>query len=196
MISNFKFQISNSSKGFTLLELVVVLALFMIILGVTVSLFISIVGHQKRILSQQELLSQMSYAQEHMSRALRLVTKDTTGHCLSDGGTSYAGYVYLLTHYNAVIGAYQGIKFFTQDGVCQEFFVDPKDNTLQEVKNSSLPQPIISSKFGMPNSMFILNGDKTLPGVTSAIEPRVTMMFNIQGQIFQTTVSQRNFSTK
>jgi type II secretory pathway component PulJ len=66
------YQLSNSKEnGFTLLELVVVLSLFMLIMSVTVTMFISIVSHQKRILSQQEMISQLSYVEDYFSRSLR-----------------------------------------------------------------------------------------------------------------------------
>jgi prepilin-type N-terminal cleavage/methylation domain-containing protein len=176
---------SMKQSGFTLVELVVVLALFMLIISVTVGMFISIVQHQKRILSQQDLLSQMSYVQEYMSRSLRSAARDAAGDCLFDGQTSYPGSIYLLTHYNQERGMYQGIKFISKDNVCQEFFLDSGDGLLKEIKDGGAPQAMVSGKFTMSSAVFIV-------GDTS--QPRVTMAFTIENQIFQTTVSQRNLN--
>ena len=60
-----------NKRGFTLIELVVVLGLFMLIMSVTVNLFISIVRQQKMILSQQEMINQVSYVQDYFTRSLR-----------------------------------------------------------------------------------------------------------------------------
>jgi prepilin-type N-terminal cleavage/methylation domain-containing protein len=203
MISNFKFQISNSQRGFSLMELIVVLALFMLIIGVVVNMFISIVGAQKRILGEEELLNQVSYVQEYASRAIRSAVKDAAADCLTDGAQSYPGYMYLLTHYNSQLAGYEGIKFISKDNVCEEFFVDPADGLLKESKSGSRPQNILSSKFALQYVKFVINGDSSLGGASSsdAMQPRVTMVLSVQNQtagapdkVFQTTVSQRNLN--
>ncbi|OGZ66398.1 MAG: hypothetical protein A3C50_02660 [Candidatus Staskawiczbacteria bacterium RIFCSPHIGHO2_02_FULL_43_16] len=202
MISNFKFQISNynSSKGFTLLELVVVLGLFMLIMGVTVSMFISIIQHQKRILSQQEMLNQASYVQEYIARSLRTAAVDTAGTCLVQDAVAYKGYTYLLTRFDAPTGFFQGIQFISGEGVCQEFFLD-SDGTFKETKNGGAPQNLISGKFKLQHARFVINGNKntwaTLVG--GAVWPRVTLSLAIKDSsyeksreiVIQTTISKR-----
>src|SRR5438132_555205 len=101
---------TNMQQGFTLIELVVVLAIFLILVGAMVDVFISIVGNQKRILQEQEILNQASYVLEYMSTALKAAVKDPDGTCL---GT--AGYIYLLTHCdNGPSEPCNGIKFINQ----------------------------------------------------------------------------------
>ncbi len=192
-------NIRESGAGFTLVELLVALTLFMIIMDITVSVFISMVQHQKRILAEQEFLSQTSYVVESMSKYLRSAVKDTSGDCLFEGRDVYPGYVYLLTHYNVGADASEGIKFITKDNVCQEFFLD-KDGVLKESKNGQPAQSILSSKFTIKDFKFIINGDKNLLGASGndSMQPRVTILLKVgiqtgkaqQEKIIQTTVSQ------
>lgn len=190
---NFK-----ENKGVTLIELVVVLAVFMLIIGVTVSIFISIIQRQKSILGEQELLNQMSYVIEYMSRPIRTAQKDTTGSCLPS-----SGYIYFLTHYDSVAGSYGGIKFITKDNVCQEFFLTD-NGILKEIKNGQAPQNILSGKFKIKYVRFIINGNKSLNSASqiNSVQPRITMALDIQTQtslgqrekIIQTTTSNENLN--
>ena|SRR3989344_5003105 len=198
-VSRFKF---HGQLGFTLIELVVVLAIFMLMIGVAVSMFTSIIQHQKRILENQELLNQASYATEYITRALRTPLKDAAGSCLFDGALRHPGAVYLLTHQDTASGFYQGIKLVNRDGTCQEFFLDKTDGRLKEIKNGASAEALISEKFTLAYFRFIINGDKNIPVALagSPVQPRLTMALDIKTKtpgnqnerVFQTTVSQRN----
>ena len=199
-ISNFKFQISDSSKGFTLLELVVVLSLFMLIMGVTVTIFISVVRHQKRILSQQEIVSQTTFLQELLSDSLRSAIIDTNGDCLGSGDSYYKGYVYLLTHFDVQKGFYQGIKFISKEGACQEFFLD-NDGVFKKTTNREPSQPMLSSKLKIAYARFVINGNKNTRVALGQgeIQPRVSAAFSVsdlaypesKATVIQTTISHR-----
>ena len=67
------FQVSGfKNKGFTLIEVIVSMAVFLLVAGMAVSIFISIVTQQRRILSEQQLIIQLRYVLEYMSKALRM----------------------------------------------------------------------------------------------------------------------------
>ncbi len=159
-IKNFK----KNQKGFTLIELAVVMAVFLFVVGAIITIFISIVRQQRRVLAEQEILSQISYAQEYMSKALRMAIRDDSGDCL---GQDNEGYVYMLTRYDAVAGIFRGIKFINRSdsGSCQEFFFD-YDNSLEhlvlkELKNSNdnlNAVPLTSSDLNITFAKFALNG--------------------------------------
>ncbi len=192
--------LSKNHAGFTLVELIVVVAIFFVIIGVTFDILISTVQRQKSVLGGQELLSQTSYVMEYVSKGLRVAIKDPDGTCL---GTT--GYIYLLTHFNATSGFYEGVKFINQsdNNACQEFFLDI-DGVLKQIKNGSAPQNILSDKFKVKYARFIVNSDKTLHIASSSdlIQPKITILLDIQTQtpgsqqekIIQTTVSQRNLN--
>ncbi|MDP3882583.1 MAG: type II secretion system protein [Candidatus Staskawiczbacteria bacterium] len=214
---NFKFQISNSEKGFTIIELIVSTTVFLLVVGIAVAIFISIVQHQRGVLADQELLNQISYVEEYMSKALRMAKTDTEGSCIQAGG------IYSLTRPITLKGVslYGGIKFINQsDGdSCQEFFLDnttdPEHPVLKELKNSANDSNAVAltSSFLQINSVrFGVNGTTGCNGIGDACpegafqgfggQPRVTVLLNISlktsdqnsARIIQTTVSQRNIS--
>ena len=118
---------NKEEKGFTIIELVVVLALFVLLIDASVGIFVSIVRHQRRTLQEQEFLNQASYLSEYVSKSLRTALKDEAGNCIGQNRS------YLMTHLDASSGFYQGIKFFAEDGACQEIFLDA-DGFLKEIK--------------------------------------------------------------
>jgi len=177
-------------------ELIVVLAVFIVVIGSAVSIFISIVQHQKMIIRQQEFLNQISYVTEYMSRTIRMSVEDTTGNCIGPG------YLYLLTHPDGT-GFYEGIKFIANNGTCQEFFLDA-EGVLKESKDGAPAQIILSDKFQVNYVRFIIDGNKNVDSsvMVNSVQSRITMLFNIDTQItgdqqtkvFQTTVSKRNLN--
>jgi prepilin-type N-terminal cleavage/methylation domain-containing protein len=193
---------NKKQKGYSLIELVVVLAIFMIIIGVTVDIFISIVRNQRDLLAQQELTTQTNYALGYMWLALKSAVTATDTNCLSTVGD-----VYELTHCpNGVVETCNGVKFINglDSNACQEFFIDDSAPgpyyPLVEVKNGATSQNLISDKFNIQHGRFILDGDRELHVANSgdAVHPRITVLLNIQTNFFgnikqkviETTISQ------
>lgn len=199
-MQNIKIK-KESWRAFTLIELVVVMAAFLFIIGAAAGIFLSIVQNQKRVLSEQKLLNQISYAEEYMSKALRMAMVDTDGTaCFGD--SKYAGYIYLLTHGDS--GSYEGIKFINQsdnNGACQEFFLDTT-GVLEETDGGGSPVALTSTDLKINFISFALNGLNNLSGTSysDAVQPRVTILLNVSipgeaAKTIQTTVSQRNLNT-
>ena len=158
----------NKSRGFTIIELVVVMAVFLFVVGAAISIFLSIVTNQKKLLSEVQILNQISYVEERMSKALRQTATDTAGSC--SGGSSGSNYVYVLTHYNSSTFAYQGIKFIneTDGNLCQEFYLD-SSGVLQEVRGAVAAVPLTSSDLKINSIRFALNGYDGSVGQTNSI---------------------------
>ncbi len=200
-----KFEIYNLKleKGVTLIELVVVLAIFMAIVGATVSIFISVVHEQRTVLKEEELLNQASYLTDYLSRTIRMSIKDASGTCLSDDQGSHPGAIYLLTHPKD--GFYQGLKLLASNGVCQEIFLD-SDGSLKEIKDGGDAQNILSGTFAIPYARFIINGDKSVQVASQndAKQPRVTFIMDVQinengvtkDTVIQSSVSQINLNVQ
>ena len=137
----------KNSHGFTIIELVVVMAVFMFIIGAAIGIFISIIQAQKKVLAEQQLLNQVSYVEEYMSKALRMAKKDTSAGpataCLVDNSSTspntgaHQNYNYLLTRPDPVSGFFTGIKFInsSDNAVCDEFYLDTTTNVLKEIKS-------------------------------------------------------------
>jgi len=173
--------------GFTLVELMVAVAIFTFITAMVAGLFVAAIKAQRRILAQQELLDQTSYVVDYMSRALRTVRREINPpRCLSQGGISYE-----LTHGVA------GVKFVNAHGECQEFYFNNDTKQLKEAKEGA--ENIMTSE-----RLQILSFKIALAGESSAdnFQPRVTFFFEAQrigakpeeqaSIKIQTTISQRN----
>ena len=198
--THYHFCKTKNWAGFTTVELIVVLAIFVFIMIAASSIFISATQRQKSILVEQEFSNQVSYAMELLSRKTRMAIKDGTGNCL---GIDFINSYYVITHLDGNSGFYQGIKFLGEDNICYEFFLD-SNNNLMETKNNSLPQNILSEGIQINYFRVIINGDKNIKSVSagSSVQPRITFVLNAkiiaQGfsqaeRVFETTVSQRNF---
>lgn len=216
MIGINKIHFMKLSKGFTIVELIVVMTIFLFIIGAAISIFISIVQYQRRILSEQELLNQASYLVEYMSKAMRMAKKDTKGDCL---GTDHIGYIFLLTRPDIANDFYRGVKFINQsdNDVCEEFYLDnsdPNNPVLKEIRNynpsENNPETLLTSTNLKINSIrFGINGrdgliSSTVDGAKEedGVQPRITIYLDIKVQgdqtepikKIQTTVSQRNLN--
>lgn len=207
-----KFLFKNLQKGFTLAELVVVMSVFLLVMGSATSIFISVISNQKRILTQQEVLSQISYTMEYMSKSLRMAKTDIEGNCLGDPeGTDTNVYNYKFTRLEN--GKYLGIKFVNQsdDDACTEYFLDkldPNNISLKEIKNGKEAVSFTSSKLKIIQAEFRINGinNGVYQGsfLGDGIQPRVTIFLDAFMQIganqiekkIQTTISQRNLNSQ
>lgn len=171
----------NSQKGFTLIELVVALALFVLVLDIVASIFVLVVRHQKSILSQQQTLNEVSFALERMSSQLRNASVGQTAACLPNPQD-----VYVLTHPNVATGLHEGIKFIDSNGACHEFFLD--EGVFKERINNEQAQPLLSGNTA--SAAFVINGDLKVSFARSSdtVWPRVTLSL----QNFQTTISWRS----
>ena len=182
----------NYNKGYTLIEIMIAVSIFFIVVAAPTGFFVGSIKGQQKALSSQELIDNVSYNLEYISRAIRMAKKDKAGDCLSIAKNNYQA--------NST-----SIRFLNYDNKCQEFFLEggklkvrkSVDNTSANF-GSSLPLTpesleVISFKTGPSDSWD--QGDNQ--------QPRVTLFLNMKGarglaeelqpriQI-QTTISQRN----
>ena len=200
--NNMKNLFKEKSKegGFTLIELIVVMAVFLFIIGAAIGIFLSIIQYQKKVLSEEEILNQISYVEEYMSKALRMAKVELNENCLKDSTsaqpTDNPGFIYLLTRKDA-LGMYKGIKFLNQsdidsttnDPVCQEFFLDT-DGVLKEIKGDGSPVALSPADMKINYVKFSVNGsdgsasnctDPVACGASGADnnQARVTILLNV-----------------
>lgn len=183
-------------RGFSLIELLVAILIFIIVIGAIVSMFVSAIKVQRYVLASQYLLDQSSYAMEYTSKALRMAKKDLTGNCLP-AFTNYAE------------GRVAGESLMFQKEVpteppslaCKEFFLE--DSQLKDYEDGRGVLPLTSGNrlealdFGVAGFGWEQPPDDTL-------QARVTMSLGIralggepQPRIrLQTTVSQRDLDLK
>ncbi len=176
-------NISNI-KGFTLIEILVAIAIFSIFIASPTGFFIGALKSQSRALSSQEIIDNVSYSLEYISRALRMAKKETLAPaCLSENGLNYE------------ITDGPGIKFVNYQGKCQKFFLE--EGRLKEdkagVENYLTPDDRegVALRFNLSGQT---QGDNLQPKVTIFLEiQKKSNIPEMQPKMkTQTTVSQRN----
>lgn len=174
----------NMKKGFTLIELIVTIALFLIVFGAIIASFVAAVRHQSIILAQQEALSQISYAMELMSRTLRMAAfPPPNGNCVLQGGSS---------NYSVSDSSIQFINSL-ENSACQKFFLESDVlKYMKDVNDSSQIFPLTSDRVKVETLKFVVTAE-------SNQKPRVSILLVASSKVpgvgkmrFQTTLSQRN----
>lgn len=176
------------NRGFTIIEMLVAMAVFSLVIGTTIGIFVWAVKAQRRALAHQQLLDSTSYIMEYMSRAIRMARKDDLdGDCLIGTKVNYE-----ITHGG------QGLKFKNYDNECQEFYL--LDGRLRENIDGIDDLPLTASNFTV-NSFKIDPSDSWDQDDTD--QPRVTIYLEIQPKgtdepkiKLQTTISQRNLDVQ
>jgi len=160
-----------NSKGFTLIEMIVVMAVFLFIVASAIGIFISVIKSESQILSQQQALSQISYIEEYMSRAIKSAVPATSdeSNCIAT-----AGQVYSFSGADTN-GFHTGIRFLNSSDVkvvlgvsynaCDEFDLNAITGILEEKKAygpnydmNANPVPISSSDFKISSIRFAVDG--------------------------------------
>ena len=185
---------NQKTKGFTLVETLVALLIFGFVSVILVNIFVSVLNSQKRILQNQELMNQSSYALEYMTKAIRMAEKDMTGTCSGAAGENFR-----------VGTSPVSIAFLTYDikdssYKCVQFLIE--NNAIKERRSTdeSLPTgtalPMTSSAVSVDRLEFYVTGDI----LGDNIQPKITVMIKMKSLssstnapvvIVQTTVSQR-----
>lgn len=182
----------KTNRAFTLVELLVTMAVLAIVIGIISGIFISGIQQQRRALISQFLLDQTSFALEYMSRALRMAKKELSAPaCLSQNGLNYQ-----ITH------AGSGLKFINhlQADECQEFFLEA--GQLKYWRQSTGETfPLTSNRIEITQLLFNLTGESQADN----LQPAVTIFLNVKGREItaeelaikiQTTISQRTLDAQ
>ena len=165
-----------SNKAFTLIEMVVSVAIFTLLVSAGSGIFLSALRAQRQSLATQEVLDQASYLMEYMSKALRMAKKDMAGLCT---GTAKLNYAF----------ENQCIEFKNYQGTCQQFCLD---GTRLKDENGNY---LTSDNLTVSSFNVELSGQYQAP--IDSQQPRMTIFLKIQGKEgskieIQTTISQRN----
>jgi prepilin-type N-terminal cleavage/methylation domain-containing protein len=174
-------------RGFTLMELLVVIAIFSIAIGAISGIFVSVLSSQRRVLAEQEILNQISYAIEYMGRAIRMAKKDDisisgqTKNCLSGNKVNYE------------TPTESEIKFRNYLNQCQRFYLS--SNQIFEEKEGTV-LALTSPKIKVNTLKFKIFGETQ----DDTYQPRVAIFMEIESRgkklQFQTTISQRDIDVQ
>jgi prepilin-type N-terminal cleavage/methylation domain-containing protein len=177
-----------NNKGFSLIEMLVVVLIFTIVMGIAVGVFTTALKLQKYNLAYQQLLSQVSYAMEYMDRSIRMAVKENGAFgCIGAG-----------QNYQNPGGVISSINFVDYKGQCQQFYLN---GSQVRSRNTGISGNAIldltSTDFTVTMLRFVISGD------AAGSQPRVTIIMEIEAKTtvlpkpkikIQTTVSQRNLN--
>lgn len=169
-----------SKNSFTLIETLVAVTIFVSVVTVALTIFVSALRAQMQSLAYQQLLDQTSYVMEYMSRAIRMAKKDMHGRCIA-AKLNYA-----------FVG--QCLRFKNYRGKCQQFCLDGV--RLKEIKDGV--RNYLTAPALRVNSFSV-----TLTGQTQNdhLQPLVSIFLDITGREesrirIQTSISQRDLDVR
>ena len=178
-------------NSYTLIEILVAVTIFFVALSSLTGFFLGATTSQQKSLASQELIDNLSYNLEYISRALRMAQKDDRGgvNCLTGSLVNYE-----------INPSTQGIKFRNYQNECQEFFLE--GNKLKESKNGVISNltpdnlEVVLFKVG-PSDSWDQN-DNEQAKVTIFLEVRRKSEKTELAPLMkiQTTISQRNLDVK
>lgn len=169
----------NSSQGFSLVELLTAMTLFMVVSVLVFDLAVSLLRHQEQMVAMQSMFNDSSYAVEYMGRMLRMARRAENDACINTGD-----------NYNNPDS--NQIKFLDYQNTCRRFLL--QEGQIKEwVDGGGGEIPITSSNHTIQSLSFTIDD-------ATGVQPRVTINFEVVRDDLdlsfkiQTTISQRNLN--
>jgi prepilin-type N-terminal cleavage/methylation domain-containing protein len=193
-IINYAFP---QNRGFTLIEMMVAVAIFFIVFVGIIGIFVSAIRVQRYSLASQYLLDQASYTVDYMSRMLRMAKKGLTltGECLDDSPYNY----FVPLSGNAI--KFQKPNAREVGGVvCKEIYLDADTHQLMDREIGRTPDeelPLTSSKIKV-TKFSVEHPNETQgsnqPMLTISLEMESVGLNPAPKIKIQTTISQRDLN--
>jgi len=178
-------------KGFTLVEVLAGIFIFVLVVGTATSLLVSAFSAQRRALALREIIDSASYVIDYMARAISMAKK--MGIEIRGDSTVCPGG---LTGKNYIVGIpNQSITFRTYKlNECQTFELETSTRRIREIRGAQ-ENYLTPGSLEVTNLRFFVQGDD--PG--DNLQPKVTIFLEIQkrGQpetkiSLQTTITQKD----
>jgi prepilin-type N-terminal cleavage/methylation domain-containing protein len=183
----------NKTRGFTLVEILVSVAIFSVAMGIVVQMFYYSLRMQKYLTAHFQLFNEISYNMEYISRGLRMAQKSIDSSCLTSAGLNFEKTA-------------AGIKFRVPNATggsdCVEYYTATPPGYPAAVIALMEKRTSITDSYDLPLTspkITILNFEIKDSGwmQTDNLQPRVTIYIKAQGAVGeilenQFTVSQRN----
>jgi prepilin-type N-terminal cleavage/methylation domain-containing protein len=188
----------KKQTGFSLIEMLVSLALFTIVSVVTVGALLTVIGGNQRLTEQQTDLSAAAFAFDNMTREIR-----TGFRYVCDNNRSTANQPSVASSTNCISGA-SGISLVEAatgrqvsggTGRISYYF---QDGTLYRRLGNNSPEQLLPSDVVVdPQSRFFVTNTTPLLSGSNTQQPLVTIVMTLaatperQAVTFQTTIAQR-----
>jgi prepilin-type N-terminal cleavage/methylation domain-containing protein len=205
----------TSSHGFTLVEMIVSLAIFAIVVTISVGALLVLVGTNQRLQGEQGVMANLSFTLDSMTREIRTGTKY---YCVSD--VSPAGVFNPTSDIDIILAQstqdcsqgnsnkrrFHGVAFIeggdslTGGKNRVMYFFDSTEKMLYRKIGDESPEPLISGGLNLLEVDFFVTGTNTLQvnGVGSDVQPTVSIFIQASEEgvgkkpfHLQTTVTSR-----
>lgn len=166
-----------NEKGFTLIEIIVAISVFVFVITSVSGIFVTALKLQRRSIAYQQVLDQTSYLMEYMSRSVRMAKKDISGACI----TAKLNYEFSASC----------LEFLNYKNQCQQFCLD--SGRIQNENGDYLTSANLNiSSFNVSLLGHTQNDD---------IQPKAAISLEVNGKEnaeirIQTTISQRNLDVQ
>lgn len=175
---------SKMKKGFTLIEIMVSVSIFLVVMTVSMGSILSVINANRQTSSLKSVMDNLSFVLESMSREIRF------GHSYNCVGAGDAP--------NCVNGN-GAFAFVSSDGRAIQYTFDPSTSSIKQSINGSSPAPLTGPDVKITSVKFFVVGANPAPadifqpymlmqvnGIAGWQKPQTSSSFTIQ-----TSVSQR-----
>lgn len=179
-------KLNNNKGGFTLIEMLVSMALYSVAILAATSIFQAVADGQRNAIASQNIQESMRYGLELMSKEIR-TAKVNTGSCGTDTNKIYNQ------------DSLDSINFINQNDECVTYTFD--NNTVMVQRDTYGPVPLTPSSVSVNHLKFIITD--TLGSNIAEEQAKVIIsieaeyILNKPGQrqtmIIQTTISSRHY---
>jgi prepilin-type N-terminal cleavage/methylation domain-containing protein len=187
---------NNQRAGFTLVEMLVSLALFTTVSTITVGALLSLIGGNQRLLKQQTLTSSAIFSFDDMTREIRM---GSYYYCNNGNFSTQAG---LGNQVRDCSSGATGISVRTTAGDRVAYYFDANSRSLWRRINNDAPTRLLPDdvvlNVSASTSRFFVTGTSNLLNGNNVQQPSVTIMMVLAGTAetvpvtLQTTVTQRS----
>jgi prepilin-type N-terminal cleavage/methylation domain-containing protein len=193
----------DTHHGFTLVEMLVSLALFTIVATMSVGTLLILIGGNSRVVDEQASLTTLSFALDSMTREIRTGSEYYCGTV--NQVTAAAVYNSATAVRNCTGGSDDGLSFreagdsITGGTGARRIAYYFQGNTLWRKVGSGAPEAIVTNDIKINDARFVVTGATPLGTSTDAVQPSVTITVEAQAsssdsvKVFtlQSTVTQR-----
>ncbi len=122
---------NDKNKGFSLIEILVVIGVFSGLVTVITGIFVSNLRMQRKAMATQRTLGEISYVMEYINRTARMAITDDAGDCI---GSDNAYYTYDVPGGDDGVG--EALQFMyideNREEKCVRFFLDEDDGVMKK----------------------------------------------------------------
>ncbi|MCK5319887.1 hypothetical protein KAJ61_00675 [Candidatus Parcubacteria bacterium] len=184
-------NILKNKSGNSLIEIMCAISIFVVLIGLTLSIFKSTIESQKNAIAEQNTQENMRFLFEIISKEIR-GAQVMEGDCNAFIGVASDKKIYYING---------GVLYFkNKDSECVVYYVDGSDDFIIERDNGIGALPVTPNDIKVTNLDFFVEDNDIGVLPDAKIQPRVTIKIEVeavgaykQHTIMQTTVSSRRY---